>query len=173
MAINFSNNMSIQTDTNFRIIGTNGTTIRSQVDAASGMLEKSQPVWRCVYTTGGGQQVYPGGKLPFTLDYGGEGNHYNFSTAEFICPVPGNYRMSMHSLHTGGVYANPNDHYYGYINGTFISNGGHLVGGATNYATTHWIGVVRANAGDYLWFGHDGNRLYGDGWTVATYQLLG
>lgn len=173
MSINFSNNMSIQTDTNFRIIGTDGTSVRSQIDAATGMLEKSQPVWRCVFTTGTGQQVYPAGKLPFANDYGGEGNHYNFSTYEFICPVPGNYRLSMHSLHTGSVYANPNDHWYGYINGTFISNGGHLVGGTTNYATTHWIGVVRANAGDYLWFGHDGGRLHGDGWTVATYQLLG
>jgi len=174
MTINFSNGMGIQTATNFRIIGTDGSSVRSSVDNEFGGLEKSQPVWRCVYATGNGDQiVFPGGKLPFNADYGGEGNHYNFSTFEFICPVPGNYRMSMHVLQTGGVYANPNDHYYGYINGTFISNGGHLVGSTTNYATTHWIGVVRANAGDYLWFGHDGARLYSGGWCVATYQLLG
>lgn len=166
--------MSIDTDTNFRIIGTDGTTVRSQVTAASGMLEKSQPVWRCVYAIGNGDQfIFPGGKLPFNGDYGGEGNHYNFSTFEFICPVPGNYRMSMHVLHTGGVYAQPNNHSYGYINGTFISNGIHVVGGTLNYATSQWIGVVRANAGDYLWFSNDGGRMYSGGWCVATYQLLG
>ena len=175
MTINFSNGMGIQTDTNFRIIGSDGATVRSSVDNAFGGLEKTQPVWRCVYTGpgGGGQYVYPGGRLPFDTDYGGEGNHYNFSNSEFICPVPGNYRMSMHVLHTGGVYTEPNNHSYGYINGTFISNGVHCVGAGLNYATCHWIGVVRANAGDYLWFGNNGARMYSGGWCVATYQLLG
>jgi hypothetical protein len=176
MAINFNNGMSIQTDTNFRIIGSDGTTVRSGVDNSFGGLEKSLPVWRCVYAIGNndsGQFVYPAGKITFQGDYGGEGNHYNFTTSEFICPVPGNYRMSMHVLHTGGVYAQPNDHSYGYINGTFISNGIHLVGATTNYATCQWIGVVKASAGDYLWFSNDGGRMYSGGWCVATYQLLG
>jgi hypothetical protein len=131
-------------------------------------------VWRCVYNaTGGGDQVpNPAGKLTFNTDYGGEGNHFNFSTYEFICPVPGNYRLSMHVLHTGNPYPNSGNHYYGYHNGTFISNGGHLVG-STNYATTQWTGLVNASAGDYLWFGHDGGRMYTGGWQVATFQLLG
>jgi hypothetical protein len=173
MTIFFNNGMGIQTDTNFRILGSDGTTVRSSVDNAFGGLEKTQPVWRCVYNNGGGDQlVQAGGKLPINIDYGGEGNHFNFTNSEFICPVPGNYRLSMHVLMTGNPYSNPNNHYYGYINGTFISNGGHSVG-SHNYATCHWIGVVRANAGDYLWFGHDGGRMYTGGWQVATYQLLG
>jgi hypothetical protein len=173
MAIDFSNGMKIQTDTNFRILGTDNN-IRSQVENASGMLEKGNPVWRCVNTGQSGDQVvYPGGRLPFNSDYGGEGNHYNFTNSEFICPVPGNYRMSMHVLHTGSVFAQPNNHSFGYINGTFISNGVHVVGSGLNYATASWIGMVRANAGDYLWFGNNGGRMYSGGWCVATYQLLG
>lgn len=165
--------MGIQTDTNFRILGSNGTSVRSNVDAAAPYVEKANPVWQCVYAAGNGDQiVFPGGKIPFDTNYGGEGNHYNYTNREFICPVPGNYRMSMHVLMTGNVYGNPNNHCYGYINGTFISNGLHMVGSA-NYITTSWIGMVRANAGDYLWFGHDGNRMYSGGWCVATYQLLG
>jgi hypothetical protein len=177
MTIYFSSGMGIRTDTNFGIIGTDGSTVKANVDNASGMLEKTQPVWRCVYALSGGagnQIVWAGGKLPFDTDYGGEGNHYNFNQYYFVCPVPGNYRMSMNVLHCGNAYANPNDHYYGYRNGTFISNGGHMVGSANlNYATTHWIGVINCSAGDYLWFGHDGGRLYSGGWCVATYQLLG
>jgi hypothetical protein len=174
MTIFFNNGMGVQTDTNFRIIGSDGTTVKAQVDNASGMLEKTQPVWRCVYNNGGGDQItQAGGKLPLSVDYGGEGNHYNFTTSEFICPVPGNYRLSLHVLMTGGVYVNPNNHYYGYHNGTFISNGGHCVGSTLNYATAQFIGLVNAAAGDYLWFGHDGGRMYTGGWQVATYQLLG
>lgn len=173
MAINFNNGMSIQTDTNFRVIGTDGA-VRSGVDNAFGGLEKASPVWRCVYAIGNGDQfIYPAGKIAFQGDYGGEGNHYNFTTSEFICPVPGNYRMSMHVLQTGRVYANFDTHSYGFINGTYISNGVHLVGPTTNYATCQWIGVVRASAGDYLWFGTGGGRMYSGGWCVATYQLLG
>jgi hypothetical protein len=178
MTIFFDNGMGLQTDTNFRILGTDGTTVRSSVDNAFGGLEKSQPVWRCVYniTSGvsdGNQGPMGSGKLQFRANYGGEGDNYNFTNFEFICPVPGNYRMSMHVLHTGGVYAEPNNHSYGYINGTFISNGIHCVGGGLNYATCQWIGVVRANAGDYLWFGNNGGRMYTGGWQIATYQLLG
>ena len=174
MTIYFSNNMGIATDTDFKIIGTDGSTVKSQVANAAGMLEKTSPVWQCVYGGDGNQQVYAGGKLPLGSSTGGEGNHYNFNQYYFVCPVPGNYRMSMNVLHCGNAYANPNDHYYGYINGTFISNGGHMVGSAAlNYVTTQWIGVVRAAAGDYLWFGHDGGRLYSGTWMVATYQLLG
>ena len=175
MTINFSNGMGIQTDTNFRVLGSDGSSVRASVDNAFGGLEKGQPVWRCVYASigDGGQRVYPGGKIAFNTDYGGEGNHYNFTNHEFICPVPGNYRLSMHVLHTGGVYGEPNNHSYGHINGTFISNGVHVVGSGLNYATSHWVGVVRANAGDYLWFGNNGGRTYSGGWCVATYQLLG
>lgn len=174
MTIYFNNGMGIQTDTNFRILGTDGSSVRSNVDNSSGMLEKGQPVWRCVYhgPGSGGQYIFPGGKLAFDSDYGGEGNHYNFTNREFICPVPGTYRVTMHILFTGNVYDSANNHYYAYINGIFISNGIHHVGSA-NYITSSWTGLVKANAGDYLWWSNNGGRSYTGGWCVATYQLLG
>jgi hypothetical protein len=174
MAIYFSNGMSIDTSNDFRIIGSDGSTVEAQILSSTGVLEKSDPVWRQVYLTGGGQQVVAAGKITAVADYGGEGNHYNFSTAEFICPVPGTYRMSIYSLQTGAAYANSGLHAYGYHNGTFISNGIHLVGNATtNYLSVGWLGLVRAAAGDYLWFASGGGRLYSDGWTVMSYHLVG
>lgn len=174
MGINFSSGMSINTNTNFQIIGSDGSTVEAQVLAATGTLEKTDPVWQQVYLTGGAQQVLAAGKISAVASYGGQGDHYNYSTAEFICPVPGTYRMSIHSLQTGAAYANSGLHAYGYINGTYISNGIHLVGNTTtNYVSVGWISLVRANAGDYLWFGSSGGRLYSDGWTVMSFQLLG
>jgi hypothetical protein len=174
MTIYFDNGMGIQTDTNFRVIGSDGSSVRANIDNTSGMLERAQPVWRCIYhgTGGGDQYVYPAGKVAFNTDYGGEGNHYNFSTYEFICPVPGNYRLTMQILFTGNPYSNPSNHYYPYINGTYISNAIHHVGSA-NYITCSWTGIVRASAGDYLWWGNNGGRSYTGGWSVVTYQLLG
>jgi hypothetical protein len=174
MAINFSNGMSINTGSNYQIVGTDGSTVMNQIIGTAGMMEKTSPVWRTVYLTGSGQLVIASGKMSGFTDYGGEGDHFNYSTSEFICPVPGTYRTSLHTLMTGAAYANSGLHFYGYHNATYISNGGHMVGNATtNYLSVAWVGLVRASAGDYLWFGSGGGRLYGDGWTVASYQLIG
>ena len=175
MGINFSNSMTMNTLTDFGIIGTDGSSVRSQLAASAGVLEKTDPVWRQVYLNpGAGQVVLAAGKITAVTDYGGEGNHYNFSTGEFICPVPGTYRMSMHALQTGAQYANSGLHFYGYHNATFISNGGHLVTNTTGYYfSIVWVGLVRAAAGDYLWFETGGGRIYADGWTVMSYQLIG
>lgn len=174
MTISFQNGMSIITDTDFKVVGIDGSSIRAQILNSTGVLEKGNPVWRNVFLNVSGQYDLPAGIVPLAGDYGGEGNHYNFSKYKFICPVLGNYRMSIHSLITGPAYANPGAHLFGYINGSMISCGAHMAGDSTvNYMTAQWVGVVRAAAGDALYFQSGGGRVYGDGWTVATYQLLG
>lgn len=186
MAIKFSNDMSIVTDTDFKIIGTDGSTMKAQVANAGGMLEKANPVWRMVYCgvpnpaatnpvqNPGDQYVQNSGILPFRHDYGGEGDHFNFSTYKFICPVKGNYRMSHHVLMTGSAYTGAGGHHYPIKNDSQIQNGVHLVGNASlNYISVQAILTIQCAAGDTLCWHNGGTRAYTGGWSVCCYELLG
>jgi hypothetical protein len=190
MAIIFSNGMNIDTSVSG---GVTFYTSSNTVISTIGTLGTSQPgiPYADVYWNGNSygdqsaapSKCYPGetgnqsfwpSAVPGNQPYAWNSKYFNRRTSEFVCPVPGRYRMSCNYLNTGTPYNRNGCHVYALKNGVGIGvNGAHMVGGM-NYGTVHSIVVVTANAGDRLsWAANEGlYRSYSGGWSNFTYCLL-
>ena len=190
MAIIFSNGMNIDTSA---AGGVTFYTSSNDVISTVGTLGTSQPglPYADVYWEGSSydaqsvapSNAYPGGtsgqsfwpsSVPANSPYAWNSKYFNRRTSEFVCPVPGRYRMSCNYLNTGSPYNRNGCHVYALKNGAGVGvNGAHMVGSA-NYITIHCIVVVTANAGDRLsWGANEGlYRSYSGAWTNFAYCLL-
>lgn len=121
----------------------------------------------------GGQSFWPY-MVPANQPYAWNSKYFNRRTSEFVCPVPGRYRMSCNYLLTGSVYNRQGQHAYPIKNGNGIGVNGAHAGAGFSYGTVHCIVVVTAAAGDRLsWYANPGlYRSYSGGWTNFTYCLL-
>ena len=190
MAIIFSNGMNIDTSV---AGGVTFYTSSNDVISTVGTLGTSQPglPYADVYWEGNSydaqsvapSNAYPGGtsgqsfwpsSVPANSPYAWNSKYFNRRTSEFVCPVPGRYRMSCNYLNTGSPYNRNGCHVYALKNGVGTGvNGAHMAGSA-NYITIHCIVVVTANAGDRLsWGANEGlYRSYSGAWTNFAYCLL-